>query len=111
VFGPDRDAARLETSKAFCHEVAAAAGVRMARARAFAGGEAEVDAAVAFAGELAAAGRGIVLKADGLAAGKGVIVTETLEQAVELVPSFLAGRPADVPALVVEERLHGREAT
>src|SRR3990170_2189323 len=33
VLGPDREAARLETSKAFCHEVAAAAGVRMARAR------------------------------------------------------------------------------
>ena len=40
VFGPDRGAARLETSKAFCHEVATAAGVRTARARAFAGGQA-----------------------------------------------------------------------
>ncbi|MEI7745332.1 MAG: phosphoribosylamine--glycine ligase, partial [Chloroflexota bacterium] len=35
VFGPVAAAARMETSKAFCHEVAAAAGVRMARARAF----------------------------------------------------------------------------
>src|SRR5690349_25023205 len=32
VFGPARAAARLETSKTFCHEVAQAAGVRMARA-------------------------------------------------------------------------------
>ena len=36
VFGPGRDAAMLETSKAFCHEVAKKAGVRTARARAFA---------------------------------------------------------------------------
>src|ERR1700690_766573 len=35
VFGPSRAAARIETSKAFCHDVAEAAGVRMARARAF----------------------------------------------------------------------------
>ena len=35
VFGPTAAAARIESSKAFCHEVAAAAGVRMARAEAF----------------------------------------------------------------------------
>jgi phosphoribosylamine--glycine ligase len=109
VLGPDREAARLETSKAFCHEVAAAAGVRMARSGAYAGGEAE--AAIAFVRELAAEGAGAVLKADGLAAGKGVIVTESAEQAVELAPSFLAGRPGGVPALVVEERLRGPEAS
>jgi phosphoribosylamine---glycine ligase len=109
VFGPTRAAARLETSKAFCHEVAAAAGVRMARARAFGGGDAA--AAVAFIRALDAAGTRAVLKADGLAGGKGVIVTESLDQALGLAPSFLAGRPTDVPALVVEERLEGREAS
>ncbi len=109
VFGPDREAARLETSKAFCHEVAAAAGVRTPRSRAFRPGDA--GAATAFMRELAAAGAGAVLKADGLAGGKGVIVTESIEQAIELAPSFLAGRPAGEPALVIEERLDGREAS
>jgi len=109
VFGPSAAAARLETSKAFCHGVAMAAGVRMARARAFAPGE--ETAAAAFVRDLAAGGAGAVLKADGLAAGKGVIVTESLHQALELVPSFLVGRPAGSPALVVEERLAGREAS
>jgi phosphoribosylamine--glycine ligase len=109
TFGPTRAAARLETSKAFCHEVAAAAGVRMARAASFAGDE--VEPALAFVRAMAAQGTGIVLKADGLAAGKGVIVTESEAQALELAPSFLAGRPAGVPALVVEERLSGREAS
>ena len=109
VFGPSSAAARLETSKAFCHEVAEAAGVRMAVARAFAGDEAA--AAAAFIRELDAAGAGVVLKADGLAGGKGVIVTETTEQALELAPSFLVGRSAGAPALVVEERLEGREAS
>ncbi|HEY5627966.1 MAG TPA: hypothetical protein VIR16_00515, partial [Candidatus Limnocylindrales bacterium] len=109
VFGPTRDAARLETSKAFCHDVAAAAGVRMARARAFCGGEEE--AALAFIRELATDGAGIVLKADGLAAGKGVIVTDSTEMALEYAPSFLTGRPSDQPALVIEERLTGPEAS
>ena len=109
VFGPSRAAARLETSKAFCHEVAGAAGVPMARARSFLGGE--VAAALAWVRELGDAGAGIVLKADGLAAGKGVIVTESTEQALELAPSFLDRRPETEPALVVEERLEGREAS
>ena len=99
----------METSKAFCHEVAEAAGVRVARARAFAGGD--EDEAAAFVRELAADGMLAVLKADGLAAGKGVIVTDSLEQALALVPSFLAGRPAGEPALVIEERLSGPEAS
>jgi phosphoribosylamine--glycine ligase len=109
VFGPGRDAARLESSKAFCHDVASAAGVRMARSRPFAGGD--VDAALDFIRELDRDGRDAVLKADGLAAGKGVIVTESLEQALELAPGFVAGRPGDQPALVVEERHAGPEAS
>ncbi|HJW21260.1 MAG TPA: phosphoribosylamine--glycine ligase, partial [Candidatus Limnocylindrales bacterium] len=109
AFGPTRAAARLETSKAFCHEIAAAAGVRMARAATFAGDE--VEEARAWIRRLAADGAGIVLKADGLAAGKGVVVTDSEAQALALAPSFLAGRPTGAPALVVEERLAGREAS
>jgi phosphoribosylamine--glycine ligase len=109
AFGPTRAAARLETSKAFCHEVAAAAGVRMARAAAFAPGE--PGGALEFVRRLAADGAGVVLKADGLAAGKGVIVTESESQALDLAPSFLDGGPARAMALVIEERLTGREAS
>jgi phosphoribosylamine--glycine ligase len=111
VFGPVQAAARMETSKAFCHEVAAAAGVRTARSRAFNGGAEAADAARAFIRELATDGALAVLKADGLAAGKGVIVTDSVEQALELAPSFTEGRPAGEPALVVEERLSGPEAS
>jgi phosphoribosylamine--glycine ligase len=107
--GPTAAAARIETSKAFCHEVAEGAGVRMARARAFGAGAAA--AAEAWMRELAAGGRGIVLKADGLAAGKGVVVCDDLGQALDLLPSFLAGDPGGGPRLVIEERLDGREAS
>ncbi|MEO8273293.1 MAG: phosphoribosylamine--glycine ligase [Chloroflexota bacterium] len=108
VFGPTRAAARIETSKAFCHDVADAAGVRMARARSFAEGEDE--AARAFVAELGSAGRGVVLKQDGLAAGKGVAVHDDAALAAEHVDAYLTGRGAE-PALIVEERLFGREAS
>jgi len=108
VFGPTQAAARIESSKAFCHEIAAAAGVRMARARSF--GADEVDAARAFAAEMGASGRGVVLKQDGLAAGKGVAVYDDVALAVEHVPSYLVGRGPG-PALVIEERLRGLEAS
>jgi phosphoribosylamine--glycine ligase len=108
VFGPTRAAARIESSKSFCHEVAAAAGVRMAGARSFAAHE--LDAARSFAAELGAGARGVVLKQDGLAAGKGVTVYDDVDLAVEHVASYLDGRGPG-PALVIEERLLGREAT
>jgi phosphoribosylamine--glycine ligase len=108
AFGPGRDAARIETSKAFCHDVAEAAGVRMARARTFS--EGEEAAARAWVAELAADGGGVVLKQDGLAAGKGVTVYDDAGLALDHVPSFLQGR-GDGPALVVEECLQGREAS
>jgi phosphoribosylamine--glycine ligase len=107
-FGPLEAAARIETSKAFCHDVAEAAGVRMARARAFRAGE--LEAAAEFTGDVATTA-GVVLKADGLAAGKGVTVCDDLGQALGLLPSFLLGDPGGGPVLVVEERLVGREAT
>ena len=109
VFGPTRAAAALETSKAFCHDVAETAGVRMAGAKAFPGGDAA--GALAFIDALAADRAGIVLKADGLAAGKGVIVCDSIDQARQLAPSFVEGHPDDQPALVIEERLFGREAS
>jgi phosphoribosylamine--glycine ligase len=116
VFGPTAAAARIESSKAFCHEIAAAAGVRMARAEAFH----DRAAAIAFARRLAAEGRGVVVKADGLAAGKGVTVCEDeaeVERAIDAVAAAHAaergtGTAADgEPWVVIEERLTGREAS
>ncbi len=109
VFGPSAAAARIESSKAFCHEIADAAGVRMAHARAFR------DPALArtFATELAGARGGVVVKADGLAAGKGVTVCDTLEEAGRAIDALFDGAAADdgQPLVVVEERLIGREAS
>jgi phosphoribosylamine--glycine ligase len=111
VFGPSRAAAQIECSKAFCHEVATAAGIRMAAARAFGPGEAA--AAHAHVDDLGADGNGVVLKQDGLAAGKGVVVYDAgeIESAHEQLAAWLDPRTADGGVVVVEERLRGREAS
>jgi phosphoribosylamine--glycine ligase len=106
VFGPSARAAALEGSKAFCREVAEAAGVPMARGRAFT----DPIAAIEFAAELD--GRAAV-KADGLAAGKGVTVCHDLATAEAAIRAAMiegvfgaAGR-----TVVVEEVLSGPEAS
>jgi phosphoribosylamine---glycine ligase len=112
TFGPTRAAARIEWSKAFCRDVAAAAGVRMARGRDFVALQPALD----FARELAEApgSRGVVVKADGLMAGKGVTVCDDLIAAEGALAALFStptlGDRAE-PMVVVEERLVGAEAS
>ncbi|MDG4865352.1 phosphoribosylamine--glycine ligase [Streptomyces sp. T-3] len=73
-FGPSKEAAQLEGSKAFAKDVMAAAGVPTARSYVCTTPE-EVDEA------LDAFGAPYVVKDDGLAAGKGVVVTDDIEAA------------------------------
>ncbi len=102
VFGASAAAARIESSKAFCHEIAAAAGVPMARSGAFTDAATAID----FARALDADGRGVVVKADGLAAGKGVTVADDLDEAIAAIRVA-----ATAGTVVIEERLEGREAS
>ena len=125
VFGPSRSAARIETSKSFCHAVAAAAGVRMAHSRSFS----RLAPARVFAAELAAGGDGLVVKADGLAAGKGVTMCASLREAEAALEAIFgaavsSGEPGgeaadgsggsgqnELARVVIEERLFGLEAS
>ena len=88
VFGPGRDAARIEGSKAFAKDVMRAAGVPAAEG-------------------LAVARPPCVVKADGLAAGKGVFVcrsTEELDEGLRAAAAFPG-------PLVIEELLEGEEVS
>ncbi|MEV0441000.1 phosphoribosylamine--glycine ligase [Streptomyces spectabilis] len=95
-FGPSKEAARLEGSKAFAKDVMAGAGVPTARSYVCTTA-AEVDEA------LDAFGAPYVVKDDGLAAGKGVVVTDDVEQAREHARA--CGR------VVIEEFLDGPEVS
>jgi phosphoribosylamine--glycine ligase len=101
VFGPSAAAARIESSKAFCRDVAEAAGVPMARGLAF---DRPGPEARTYAREFAAGDGSVVVKADGLAGGKGVTVCTDIAQAEAAIEAV--GGP-----LVVEERLAGLEAS
>jgi phosphoribosylamine---glycine ligase len=72
-FGPSKDAARIEGSKAFAKEVMAAAGVRTATSE-IVDNPAHLDAALDRFGP-PAGDPAWVVKDDSLAAGKGVVVT------------------------------------
>lgn len=105
-FGPTAAAARLEGSKAFAREVCDAAGVAMAKGRAF------EDAASAMAFAVSLGGR-VVVKADGLAEGKGVVMCADRAAAEAAIrASLLEGRfGAAGRRVVVEDWLDGSEAS
>ncbi len=105
TFGPGRDGARLEGSKAWSKAFFARHGLPSARffdCRTMA----EVDRALDVLGAA-------VVKADGLAAGKGVIVAETRDEARAAAAQMIEGGAFGEAGrrVVVEERLPGREAS
>jgi phosphoribosylamine--glycine ligase len=106
AFGPSREAARLEGSKAFAKEIMREAGVPTAGFAVFD----DPDAAEAYVRE---AERPLVVKADGLCAGKGVVVAKDTEEALEAVRSMMRARVhGDAGArVVIEERLVGPEVS
>jgi len=105
VFGPSREAAQLESSKAFSKARMVQYGVPTAAYGEFT----DPVLAKSYLRTLEAP---YVLKADGLAAGKGVGIAETLEQADAEIDEMLSGKFGDASAtLVIEEFMHGEEAS
>jgi phosphoribosylamine---glycine ligase len=107
VFGPTRDAARIEGSKAWAKELCERHGIPAARSKTFT----ELGPALDFVEELAVGGP-VVVKADGLAAGKGVVIAATRAEADAAVLDMLGGRFGSAGArVVIEEFMHGEEAS
>lgn len=108
VFGPTRQAAQLETSKAFAKDFMQRHAVPTARFRVCA--SAEDALAVVRSGEL---GDRLVVKADGLAAGKGVVVADDAAMAEAAIEAAMVSRVfgAAGARIVLEERLSGPEVS
>jgi len=112
VAGPTREAARLESSKAFAKEFMLRHGVPTARHR-VASSTAEA-LGVLRGGEFGGADSPVVVKADGLAAGKGVVVARNRAEAEEAIISMMEGGRVGADAagrVVLEEALVGHEAS
>jgi phosphoribosylamine--glycine ligase len=104
IFGPIRQAAEIETSKAFAKSLMRDAGVPTARAVM----ATEADRAKGAVREF---GLPIVIKASGLAAGKGVIVCESLEAADRTIDDMIVRHALGVAGqeVLVEEFMTGEE--
>jgi len=104
VFGPGREAARLESSKRFAKEFMERHGIPTAGHRVFD----DADAADAWVDER---GGDCVVKADGLAAGKGVFVCTDVAAAKAAVDEIMRDRRfgASGARVVIEDRLVGEE--
>ncbi len=106
AFGPRREAAALEGSKAFLKQFATRHGIPTAPYLV----TSDFTEAEAF---LRAQPAPMVVKADGLCAGKGVVVAATIDEAVLAAREMLVeGRFGDAGRRVVlEERIAGEEAS
>jgi phosphoribosylamine--glycine ligase len=104
VFGPNRDAGRIESSKSFAKRLMVEAGIPTAPFEVF------TQAQRAKAWALQRGGR-VAVKADGLARGRGVIVCTNVEEAAKAIDAMLVesrfGRSG--ATIVLEELLEGPE--
>jgi len=105
AFGPGKQAAQLEGSKAFTKDLCAEFGIPTAAYRRFT----DAQAAKAYIRQNSVP---IVVKADGLAAGKGVVVATTAEEAEDAIDMMLGGGFGEAGAeVVIEAFLDGEEAS
>jgi phosphoribosylamine--glycine ligase len=100
AFGPTRQVARLEGSKAYAKEVMEAAGIATATWRAVTTVEEGMGSIERYP---------VVLKFDGLAAGKGVVIATEEAQAHDALHAFLVEERFGPGRVVVEEALEGEE--
>ncbi len=106
VFGPAKNAAILEGSKAFSKDLMKKYGIPTAAYETFDDPEKAIE-------YLKDAPMPIVLKADGLALGKGVLICNTREEALEGVKSIMMDKKfGDAGSrMVIEEFMTGREVS
>ena len=106
VFGPRKNAAILEGSKAFSKDLMKKYNIPTAAYETFNNPEEALE-------YLKTAPIPIVLKADGLALGKGVLICNTREEALEGVKTLMLdkqfGKAGDT--IVIEEFMTGREVS
>ena len=106
AFGPRKNAAILEGSKAFSKDLMKKYGIPTAAYENFDNAEDALN-------YLKTASFPIVLKADGLALGKGVLICNTLEEAQEGVKSIMLDKQFGTAGnrMVIEEFMTGREVS
>lgn len=106
IFGPDKRAAQLESSKAFAKDFMAKYNVKTAKYKTFNGPMLAIE-------YLKTQDFPIVVKASGLAAGKGVVICPDFEEAKKAVLDIMENKSFGEAGnqVVIEEYLEGFEAS
>lgn len=106
AFGPHKNAAIIEASKAFSKELMRKYNIPTAKYATFT----DMQKAISY---IHSQGAPIVVKADGLALGKGVTVAATEEEAIDAVRAMMEDQKfgASGSTVVVEECMTGPEVT
>ena len=106
VFGPRKQAAALEGSKAFSKDLMRKYNIPTAAYQTFSSSRDAID-------YLKDCSYPIVVKASGIAAGKGVIIAQTQQEAVQAVQDMMENRifGAAGAEVVIEEFMIGEEAS
>ena len=106
VFGPSKEAAKIESSKVFAKELMQKYGIPCAQSKTFSSFEEAKD-------YVRSQKVPIVIKADGLAAGKGSIVASSFDEALkalsEIMEERIFGEAGD--QVLIEECLMGKEVS
>jgi len=111
IVGPGREAARLESSKAFAKNFMQRHGIPTARYRIATSADEAVR--ILEAGEFGDESTPVVVKADGLAAGKGVFIASSRAEGIQAVNDLRSGAVGAEAArrIVIEETMTGREVS
>jgi phosphoribosylamine--glycine ligase len=106
IFGPNRDAAQLEGSKAFAKKIMTENSIPTAAAGIFS----DAEAARRYLNQNPGP---YVVKADGLAAGKGVLICATREEAHSAIDEIMVKKAFGQAGekVVIEQFLEGEEAS
>jgi phosphoribosylamine--glycine ligase len=106
IYGPSREAAALEGSKAFTKEFCAEYNIPSAASQTFS----DIEAAKRYVKSHEIP---MVIKADGLASGKGVIICNSHEEALKALEEIMRDKKFGTAGgvVVVEDFLEGEEAS
>jgi phosphoribosylamine--glycine ligase len=104
IFGPTRDATRIESSKAFAKRLLRDHNIPTAEFATF-------DDVAQAESHVRAHGAPLVVKASGLAAGKGAVVCMSVDEALDAVHAMLGTRTfgSAGDTIVIEEFMEGEE--
>lgn len=106
IFGPNRSAAKIESSKAYSKDLMKSQNIPTAQYENFEDPKEALE-------YIRSKKMPIVIKADGLAAGKGVVIAQNLEEAEKAINSIMVQKTFGDSGnkIVVEEFLKGQEVS